>query len=101
MHRAHLTPRRTLSTCRRLPMSVVRRRLVGVFAPRVVAHALSHVTHRLFARHRRAVHVIRARRGHCFAFVARIATHRSRAAGTLIQVWSSRVINLFRYNRSY
>jgi hypothetical protein len=34
---------RTLST-RRLPMRVVRRRLAGVFAPRVVARALSRVT---------------------------------------------------------
>jgi hypothetical protein len=43
-------------------MLVVCCRLAGVFAPRVAARALSHVTHRLFARHRRAVHVIRVSR---------------------------------------
>jgi hypothetical protein len=53
--------------------------LAGVFAPRVVARALLRSTHRLFARHRQVVRVVRARRGHCFAFVARIATYRSRA----------------------
>jgi hypothetical protein len=41
---------RTMSTRRRLPMRVVRCRLASVFAPRVVARALSRVTHRLFAR---------------------------------------------------
>jgi hypothetical protein len=57
-------------------MRVVRRRLAGVFVPRVVARALSRVTHRLFARHCRVVRVVRARRERCFMFVTRIATHR-------------------------
>jgi hypothetical protein len=43
-------------------MLVVRCRLAGVFAPRAVARALSRVAHRLFARHRRDVHVIRVGR---------------------------------------
>jgi hypothetical protein len=43
-------------------MLVVRCRLAGVFTPRVAACALSYVTHRLFARHRRAFHVIRVGR---------------------------------------
>jgi hypothetical protein len=90
-----------LSTRRRLPMLVVRRRLAGVFATHVVARALSRVIHRLLAHHRRVVRVVRARHGHCFAFVACIATHRSRVAGTLIQAWSSRVIKLFCCNRSH
>jgi hypothetical protein len=41
---------RTLSTRCRLPMRVVRRRLAGVFVPRVIARALSRVTPRLFTR---------------------------------------------------
>jgi hypothetical protein len=84
-----------LSTRRRLPMRVVRHRLADVFAPRVVARALSRVTHRLFARHCRAIRVVRARRERCFTFAVRIATHRSRTASTLIQTWSTRVIKLF------
>jgi hypothetical protein len=43
---------------------------------------------RLFARHCRVVRVICVCRERCFAFVARIATHRSRA-------WSARIIKLF------
>jgi hypothetical protein len=43
-------------------MLVVRCRLAGVFAPRAAARALSRGAHRLFARHRRAVHVIRVGR---------------------------------------
>jgi hypothetical protein len=43
-------------------MLVVHCRLADVFAPHVAARALSHVTHRLFARHRHAVHVIRVGR---------------------------------------
>jgi hypothetical protein len=43
-------------------MLVVRCRLASVFAPRAAARALSRVAHRLFARHHRAVHVIRVGR---------------------------------------
>jgi hypothetical protein len=43
-------------------MLVVRCRLAGVIASRAAARVLSRVAHRLFARHRRAVHVIRVGR---------------------------------------
>jgi hypothetical protein len=43
-------------------MLVVRCRLAGVFVPRAAARTLSRVAHRLFVRHRRAVHVIRVGR---------------------------------------
>jgi hypothetical protein len=84
----------TLSTRHRLPMCIVCRRLAGVFAPRVVARALSCVTHRLLTRHCRVVRVVRVRHKRCFAFVAHITTHGSRAASTLILTWSTHVIKL-------
>jgi hypothetical protein len=60
-------------------MLVVRCRLAGVLAPRVAARALSHVTHRLFARHRRAVHVIRVGRA-LFVRAVRVCRAPSRAS---------------------
>jgi hypothetical protein len=65
-------------------MRVARHRQAGVFTPRAVARSLSHVAHMLFARRRRAVHVVHARRMHCFAYVACIATRCSHAASMLI-----------------
>jgi hypothetical protein len=60
-------------------MLVVRCRLAGVFAPRAAARALSHGAHRLFARYRHAVHVIRVGRA-LFVHAVRVCGAPSRAS---------------------
>jgi hypothetical protein len=73
---SHATEVRTLSTRRRLPMRVVRRRLDGVFAPRVVAHALSRVTTGCS----RVIVVLFV----SFACVASVVSHLSRALPRIV-----------------